>query len=635
VLLEEESVENMKTFNERCSELFAVLLSLLPAYLVLKLIRIYGVNVPYWDEWQNSVLPYVRGDLLALRFGRFWQLTNEHRNFIPQILGLIIAHLTALNMKALLYFNLLLIILMLAAVYAIFRRTTTAPRPYLILPPFSFLIFSMMYWPRWIDPRPRQVYIAILGLLGAIWIISSGKKDWKTIIIAAALCYLSSLSFFTGNITWIVIAGMMLLLGYKEKRYYIAWGIIALTVYVPYILDFLQSNAIARRTPPPAWRELIQATLAVIGSPLAIGMSQLSDTAGIKQATTIGAFGIGIAIILSLVIWFFIEEGRRKVVPWLTLIAWIGTSAVAAAYGRVTRFGVGVARSTRYMIYGTLFWMTIAALLGLIMSEPRRVKMPSQARWLFSVIPILVGTLMGISYINGHIDFFQNVEWSRFHDNLIAGRECLRSYQTASDACLERLYPEANLVRSVMPELTELDVSFLKEEQVRAGTSSTRSTLESDASAPTRLTLNDATVDALDPGATNEQTRTFDGQSYEILFQHAPSAATWTVHLEDEESPIFLETGVMVEEPAVLEADPSDGVLFVVDLEGDGTTERLFSEVILPGEAEQQFIPVEIDLSAFAGETVELTLSTEPGEDDDATSNYDWSLWLIPEIVYR
>jgi hypothetical protein len=82
---------------------------------------------------------------------------------------------------------------------------------------------------------------------------------------------------------------------------------------------------------------------------------------------------------------------------------------------------------------------------------------------------------------------------------------------------------------------------------------------------------------------------------------------------------------------------PGDGVLFLVGVSDGRTYEPLFKQHLNPSanQGERRWIPVMVDLSAYAGEEVDVifnTYNSEPGKDDRQN---DLALWGAPEIVIR
>jgi hypothetical protein len=91
--------------------------------------------------------------------------------------------------------------------------------------------------------------------------------------------------------------------------------------------------------------------------------------------------------------------------------------------------------------------------------------------------------------------------------------------------------------------------------------------------------------------------------------------------------------------PHVWPEGNADGAEFALEVRpsGDGaastTSRRVWSAVVDPfHRAEHQaWVPVDVDLSEFAGHTVDLILTNGPGPANNAYA--DWCLWADPELV--
>ena len=81
-----------------------------------------------------------------------------------------------------------------------------------------------------------------------------------------------------------------------------------------------------------------------------------------------------------------------------------------------------------------------------------------------------------------------------------------------------------------------------------------------------------------------------------------------------------------------------NGVYFFVGVSDGRAFEQLFTQTVNPyaNQAERRWIPVTVDLSAYAGEDMEIIFNTRespPGQGAD--SRNDLPLWGAPEIVTR
>jgi hypothetical protein len=78
-----------------------------------------------------------------------------------------------------------------------------------------------------------------------------------------------------------------------------------------------------------------------------------------------------------------------------------------------------------------------------------------------------------------------------------------------------------------------------------------------------------------------------------------------------------------------------NGVLFMAGVSDGHSFEKLFEQILNPfaNQSERRWIPVAVDLSAYAGEDVDVILNTRAGKGDGASdARNDLPLWGTPVI---
>ena len=108
---------------------------------------------------------------------------------------------------------------------------------------------------------------------------------------------------------------------------------------------------------------------------------------------------------------------------------------------------------------------------------------------------------------------------------------------------------------------------------------------------------------------------------------------TYRVHVPDS---AWLSVAVALQSDAW--EKPGDGIKFYVHVSDGRGDEALFSQHVDPfnNKSDRKWIPVMVDLSAYAGEDVDLmfnTYSSMPGRGENHDN--DLALWGAPEIVIR
>jgi hypothetical protein len=385
-------------------EVGAVLLGLIPAAVISLLIVRYAVNVPYWDNWDMYIGSWLRGD----EWKSCWLLFNGHRFLLPCLIGHALARLSSMSALPWVFVKIPFFIAIYFMVYRIYRSTATDRRSYLMAIPFALLVFTMAYWPMWIDPRPIFSQMAMLAFLVGIWVLAASPRGWKSFGIAALMAYISSLSFFSGNITWIVLGVMLWLRGYRDRRYYALWVVMALTILVPYTYDYLQPLVLANSAPIYNLIDPSIFALAFLGSPLVPKL----DPPLIGVSATIGAIGVTAVIGYSVRLQRKAQEIREQTYPWIMIALWVIVNSIFIALGRTGLSGLQGALTPRYVSFGAIFWIAIVVLMVMgVIGDAHTKKNRGFSR--FKPGMIILSLLITTGHATTTLVNFQNV-WSSF-----------------------------------------------------------------------------------------------------------------------------------------------------------------------------------------------------------------------------
>ena len=124
-----------------------------------------------------------------------------------------------------------------------------------------------------------------------------------------------------------------------------------------------------------------------------------------------------------------------------------------------------------------------------------------------------------------------------------------------------------------------------------------------------------------------------NGETRRAIFAPPDTRLTYTVQVP-EDAWLKVEVGL---KPEAWQQE-GDGVLFFVGV-SDGTRfDELFNQLVNPfsNPGDRKWIPVWVDLSAYAGEEIKLIFNTRTGPPERAgDARNDAALWGAPEIVVR
>lgn len=136
----------------------------------------------------------------------------------------------------------------------------------------------------------------------------------------------------------------------------------------------------------------------------------------------------------------------------------------------------------------------------------------------------------------------------------------------------------------------------------------------------------DATFDVIDANLSGETKKA-------IAINEKPSRITWKVRVPDD---AWLNVSVGMR-PETWDKE-GDGAYFFVVVSDGRNAEQLFTQHVHPfaNKGDRKWIPVFVDLSAYAGEDMEIIFNTRTGAGGKG-SNYAnvLALWGEPQIVIR
>jgi hypothetical protein len=123
------------------------------------------------------------------------------------------------------------------------------------------------------------------------------------------------------------------------------------------------------------------------------------------------------------------------------------------------------------------------------------------------------------------------------------------------------------------------------------------------------------------------------GESRKAIFAPAPTRVTWNVKVPDD---AWLRVWVGMK-PESWTAE-NDGTYFLVVISDGKQSEPLFTQHVHPfaNQGDRKWIPVYVDLSAYAGEEMELHFNTRSGVEGKSQNFTNLlPLWGEPELVIR
>ena len=377
----------------RLSALTAVLL---PAGLLARTILVYGVNVPYWDQWEVADLVVKAFDgTLSLRDLTFQQ--NESRLVFPRLLFIGLAYLTGYDVRYEMWGSFFLACLVAYNVYYLGRLTVGGNRrqEVFLLYLASLLIFSLVQWENWFWGIQLSVFVPVACVTSILSLAYSSLSVETKFAAGAMLATLSTFSFAHGMVCWVIVVPVLVLQTRKElktKPWLMGCWLLGFAVNVGlYFFNYIKPSQHPSFT--DAWTNLLGALgyfLALLGAPLGWGTKLNS----LYQAI---ALGFGMAALFGLLgayIWRHRNESfvLYRTLGWLTLGSYTLICAGVTTLGRLG-LGMDTALASRYGAFTFPLIVALVYLVPIVLDIYGKKRLPQLERWTFRCT-ILLSTVL-------------------------------------------------------------------------------------------------------------------------------------------------------------------------------------------------------------------------------------------------
>jgi hypothetical protein len=434
------------------TQITSYLLMVLPGALAFLYVRLFGVNVPYWDQWWIVTL-FEKLNAGSLHMSDLWSQANEHRIFFPRVAMLLLGSVTGYNNVAEMYFILGLFLVTLIVLLLAFKGSVNTTL--LMFVPVSFLMFS----PRQFENMlwGFQIGFAIVRASAVLtfyflWLL--GSKRLHTIAFLAALVSATVASFSSAQGLLVWPAGLIQLfispLERPPKKLLVGiWILIGVGEWILYFIGYTQpdqfSLAFAFKHPIAA----ADYSLTLLGSSL-FWYHSLAAAGGLLLSCLVVA--------TLLLVYRDAKLGENSF--WIALLSFSLLIAASIIIGR-SEAGVTWAPISRYTSFTLLMVISLYAMLVKLALE-RRSHLPT----------LLVGVLSGCLILSVPISYVEGVQAG---EAVKAYREqaafVLYTYESQSDRSLVRyLCPSPGcgpLVRERAPILQKLDYNVFSGPPVR------------------------------------------------------------------------------------------------------------------------------------------------------------------------
>jgi hypothetical protein len=448
-------------FNRRAVLICAA--ALVAPVLMAVIIHRYGVNVPYWDEWDQLAVVSSAYDH-SLSAGLLWEQQNEHRPVVSKLISIVMARTTDLNLVAEMYvgfaFQLVSLILIWRMLAVGFRD-----RARVLIGPLTIAASLLLFWAvaheDWIwGLASVQYFLSIFWAVLSVWALARWPGRWLSVCIVSVA---TTLAMFTTGCGFALIGvGTLGILGYGIEQKKIRWlqlvsfALVSAGWTALYLKDYTSpgysATSLARLHP----LQMASYFVTYVGSPFWI------RTGGYRVAQLFGLLGI---ISLAAAGYYIIRHARGWILaaaPWLLLAFYALINAAETAFARID-FGVEQATSSRYRPIASLFWISLVMISSMVAYQIR----PRFSRR----VVVAASAAVIIAFMGGYwFLYYRGVGALKRHSEYVAaGVRHIMDYSHASDDDLRMYHPTPSTVRELSRKLDQYHLGPFASRRVGGG----------------------------------------------------------------------------------------------------------------------------------------------------------------------
>lgn len=390
----------------------------LPALIPLIILLGYGVDMPFWDQWDPNLAGlYIRAHNHQLSLFDFTAQHSEHRILVPRLLGFMLNILTGWNTIAETVLEWLIVLATGCGVLWLARQTISGGQTtfrvlglWLVA---NLLLFSPGQWENWMWGMGLINVMAMFFTVAGLIVLTSNLGLWTKTIIAMLLAMAAQHSTGNGVLSWILLgAALAWSSSIKELKSKIpqlaTWGGGFVLNLVLFFYNYKEPAH-----PPELEKHYVglaptvQYVLAFLGNSFAyasrLDVLTISSVCGLLMLLLlVGAMGYFVYL------WIFRKDFAvcSRMLPWFLLAGFSVCSAILGALYRA-RLGVANAISSRYITFS--FWLPIAMLFLLpIVCDDLKKRFPlrrpepgdtSGASFWDTIVPFVAAALMSLQLL--------------------------------------------------------------------------------------------------------------------------------------------------------------------------------------------------------------------------------------------
>ncbi len=311
--------------------IFLIIFPFLYAFLYIYL---FGVNVPYYDQFLQEVEGIIKYYNGSLSFDFLFSHFNENRPFFERVVSIVLGVITGYNVIYESVLTILITIVSLGVLFLMFKKDHGISNiSLLFFVPVAYYVFNLLQLGNFLFGLYLGHALTVLMFFLAVYLIDETMKiNWK-FFIAILAAIVGSFSHVTGLVIWPVIFLQICLGDVKDrsKRLFV-WGISAVALFIVYFTGYEQPGY-----HPPIFYAFQHYSSGVAGFLTSVGTAVFHDVVlhadlNLLMAPFFGIFMIALFFILIIVNWK--SDVFRANSKWMSLVFFSLLLSAAITIGR-------------------------------------------------------------------------------------------------------------------------------------------------------------------------------------------------------------------------------------------------------------------------------------------------------------
>lgn len=347
--------------------------NLVPAALIFYFIHRYGIDVPFWDEWDAFAIPLQRLHQGTLDFATLSGQFHEHRPVFPRLLTLANATLFHWNRTVEMYVTAALFVLCACVLFRFMRTYWQRPATSLLFVPVAWTLLSWRQSENLLWGFQTCFGLLAAGTVLAFCLLHRARAADRFVLGASLAAFVASFSAAGGLFLWpIGLAQLLLQRWYGEpddkprSGAFAAWTGAGVLSWAFFFFGYHQ-QVVAW---PTGLAFLLRNPIASVRFVAGMLASPISDRQLVAQP-------LGL-ILMAVGAWAFVRlwrvgtsKDRLAAAPLLALLAFTVLNAVLCCDRRMG-LGLGQSLASRYCSLTALGLVSLYALLARFARTERR-----------------------------------------------------------------------------------------------------------------------------------------------------------------------------------------------------------------------------------------------------------------------